>query len=70
MFWMRNSNTHTCLEAWLFYLRKLLINFLPINLNMCFGAQGDRLVETVLLSTHTICFVLLFIDPVKEILFA
>ena len=36
-------------------MRKLLI-FLPINLNMCLGAQGDRLIETVLLSTHTICF--------------
>ena len=36
------------------------------------GAEGDRLIETVLLSTHTICFVLLFIDPDpdKEILFA
>ena len=51
-------------------LCKLLIIFLPINSNMCLGAEGDRLIETVLLSTHTICFVLLFIDPDKEILFA
>ena len=29
-----------------------------------------RLIEKVLLGTHTICFVLLFIDPDKEILFA
>ena len=54
----------------MFYLLKLLINFLPINSNMCLGAQGDCPIETVLLSTHTICFVLLFIDPNKEILFA
>ena len=39
------------------YLRKILIIFLPINLNMCLGAQKNRLNETVLLSTHNICFV-------------
>ena len=26
--------------------RKIVINFLPINLNMCFGAQKKRLIET------------------------
>ena len=35
---------------------KLLVIFLPINLNMCLGAQKNRLIETVLLSTHNICF--------------
>ena len=35
---------------------------------MFLGAKGDRLIETVLLSTHTICFELLFIDPDKKIL--
>ena len=39
-----------------FYLRKISIIFLPINLNMCFGAQKNRLIETVLLITHNICF--------------
>ena len=29
---------------------------LPINLNMCFCAQKNRLIETVLLSTNNICF--------------
>ena len=61
---------HSYLEAWLFYLCKLLINFLPINLNICFGCSRGPLIETVLLSTHTICFVLLFIDPDKDFLFA
>ena len=42
----------------------------PLIQTCVLGAQGDRLIETVLLSTHTICFVLLFIDPDKEILFA
>ena len=30
--------------------------FLPINFNICLGAQKNRLIETVLLSTHNICF--------------
>ena len=30
--------------------------FLPINLNMCLGAQKNRSIETVLLSAHNICF--------------
>ena len=29
--------------------------FLPINLTHVFGAQKNRLIETVLLSTHSIC---------------
>ena len=76
MFWMRNNENNIPIRtlvwrpAWLFYLYKLLINFLPINLKCVLGAGGDRLIETVLLSTHTICFVLLFLDPDKEILFA
>ena len=36
--------------------RKNLVDFLSISLNMCFGAQKNRLNETVLLSTHNICF--------------
>ena len=39
-----------------FYERKIEIIFLPINLNICFGSQKNRLIETVLLSTHNICF--------------
>ena len=39
-----------------FYLRKNLIIFLPINFNMCLGAQKNHLIETVLLSNHNICF--------------
>ena len=35
---------------------KIVIIFLPISLNICFGAQKNRLIETVLLSTHNICF--------------
>ena len=38
------------------YERKTVIISLPINLNMCLGAQKNRLIETVLLSTHNICF--------------
>ena len=58
MFWMRNKEDnifqYTLLSGDLAVLfAKLLINFLPINL--------------ILLSTHTICFVLLIIDPDKEI---
>ena len=39
-----------------FYERKIVIIFLPINLNMCLGAQKNRLIETVLLSTHNVYF--------------
>ena len=38
-----------------FYERKIVIIFLPINLSMCFAAQKNRLIETVLLSNHNIC---------------
>ena len=30
--------------------------FLSISFNSCFGAQKNRLIETVLLSTHNIFF--------------
>ena len=30
--------------------------FLPVILSICLGAQKNRLIETVLLSTHNICF--------------
>ena len=39
-----------------FFVGKTVIISLPINLYMCFGAQKNRLIETVLLSTHNICF--------------
>ena len=35
---------------------KIVIVFLPISCNICFGAQTNRLIEAVLLSTHNICF--------------
>ena len=31
---------------------KIAFIFLYININMCLGAQKNRLIETVLLSTH------------------
>ena len=34
--------------------RKVIINILPISLNMCFGAQKNCFVETVLLSNETV----------------
>ena len=30
--------------------------FLFISLNICFGCSKNRLIETVLLSTHNICY--------------
>ena len=34
-----------------------IVNFLlPISFNICFGAQKNCLIETVLLSIHRICF--------------
>ena len=36
--------------------RKIVSIFLPISLNMCFGCSKDRFIETVILSTHNICF--------------
>ena len=38
------------------FKRKIAIVFLTIGLNMCFGVQKNRLIKTVLLSTHNICF--------------
>ena len=35
---------------------KIVNIFLPISFNICLGAQKNRLIETVLLSTHNICF--------------
>ena len=34
----------------------IVIIFIPINLNMCLGAQKNRLIEAVNLSTRKICF--------------
>ena len=39
-----------------FFRRKIVIIYRSISLNMCFGAQKNLLIETVLLSTHNICF--------------
>ena len=36
--------------------RKIVNNLLSINFNICFGSSKNRLIETVLLSTHNICF--------------
>ena len=36
----------------IFFLRKILIIFLPINLNMCFGCSKEQF----FLRTHNICF--------------
>ena len=38
------------------YERQIVNIFLPITLNICFGAQKNRLTERVLLSTHNIWF--------------
>ena len=37
-------------------LHKIAIIFLSISLNCVLGAQKNRLIETVLLNTHNICF--------------
>ena len=34
---------------------KIVIIFLSVSLNICLGAQKNRLIETVLLSTHNTC---------------
>ena len=39
-----------------FFYRKTVNMFLAIHLNMCCGAQKNRLNKAVLLSTHNICF--------------
>ena len=39
-----------------FFQRKILNIFLSVSFNICFAAQKNRLIETVLLSTHNICF--------------
>ena len=35
---------------------KIVNIFLPISISISFGAQKNLLIETVLLSTHNICF--------------
>ena len=44
--WVQLSNNFEC---------KILVVFLPNNLNICFGAHMNRLNETVLLSTNNTC---------------
>ena len=48
--------TVTCLDIKQIFLHKTVNLFLPISFNICLGAQQNRLIETVLLSTHNICF--------------
>ena len=43
-------------EACGIFESKFVIFFYPIVLTYVFGAQKNRLIETVLLSTHNICF--------------
>ena len=38
------------------FQHKIVTFFLPISFSICLGAQKKRLIETVLLSTHNICF--------------
>ena len=38
------------------FQHKIVNMFLPIIFSICFGAQKNRLMEMVLLSTHNICF--------------
>ena len=38
------------------YQRKIVNIFLPIIFSIVLGAQKNRLIETVLLSTYNICF--------------
>ena len=38
------------------FQHKIVNIFFPINFNIRFGAQKNRLIERVLLSTHNICF--------------
>ena len=38
------------------YERKIVNISLSISLNICFCVQKNRLIETVLLSTHNVCF--------------
>ena len=40
-----------------FFEREIVVIFKPINLTYVFSTLKDRLNETVLLSTHNICFV-------------
>ena len=51
------SRRHFQLHFFLGALRvKIVIIFLPFNLNTHLGAEKNHLIETVLLSTHNICF--------------
>ena len=45
---------HTHLLFWIEFERKIV--HLSIKFNMRFGAQENRLIETVLFSNHSICF--------------
>ena len=38
------------------FQRKIVNIFLPIIFSICFGCSKNRLIKTVLLSTHIICF--------------
>ena len=51
-----NVVVHLQVEINKTFQRKIVNIFLPIKFNICFGGQKNRLIETVLLSTHNICF--------------
>ena len=46
----------SCLGQEKYFKRKIVIIVLLISLNMCLGAERNRLNETILLSSHNICF--------------
>ena len=46
---------YSWVQIWKLFESKIVTIFLLINLNMCFGCSKNRLIETVLLSTHNIC---------------
>ena len=53
---IRRDYLYTGLDKGKKVQRKIVKNFLPLILAYVLGAQKNRLIETVLLSTHNICF--------------
>ena len=54
--WNFTKETYTGLDINKNFQRKIVNIFLPIILAYALGAQKNHLIETVLLSTHNICF--------------
>ena len=46
---------YSWVQIWKLFESKIVTIFLPIILTCVLGAQKNRLIETVLLSTHNIC---------------